>query len=51
MGLRIVQVDAFADRLFAGNPAAVCVLPETRAEEWMQAVAVMDAGRAGVMEL
>lgn len=39
MGLRIVQVDAFADRPFAGNPAAVCVLPETRGEEWMQAVA------------
>src|SRR5438105_3110238 len=30
MGLRIVQVDAFTDRAFGGNPAAVCVLPEPR---------------------
>lgn len=35
----IVQVDAFADRPFAGNPAAVCVLDAPREEEWMQAVA------------
>jgi len=33
------QVDAFADRPFAGNPAAVCVLPAARDEEWMQLVA------------
>jgi len=39
MGLRIVQVDAFTDRLFGGNPAAVCVLPEPRDAAWMQAVA------------
>ncbi len=39
MGLRIVQVDAFADRPFAGNPAAVCVLPEAREAGWMQLVA------------
>ena len=26
MGVRISQVDAFTDRPFAGNPAAVCVL-------------------------
>ena len=39
MGLQIVQVDAFADRPFAGNPAAVCVLPAPRDEAWMQAVA------------
>jgi PhzF family phenazine biosynthesis protein len=35
----ITQVDAFADRPFAGNPAAVCVLPEARDAEWMQLVA------------
>jgi PhzF family phenazine biosynthesis protein len=35
----IVQVDAFADRPFRGNPAAVCILEAPRAEEWMQAVA------------
>src|SRR2546428_13157695 len=39
MPLRIVQVDAFTSKLFAGNPAAVCVLPAARDERWMQAVA------------
>ena len=39
MPLRIVQVDAFTDRPFAGNPAAVCVLPEPRSAEWMASVA------------
>ena len=36
---RITQVDAFTDRLFGGNPAAVCVLPAARDEEWMRNVA------------
>jgi pimeloyl-ACP methyl ester carboxylesterase len=35
----IVQVDAFADRPFTGNPAAVCVLDAPASEEWMQSVA------------
>lgn len=35
----ITQVDAFTDRPFAGNPAAVCVLREPRDEGWMQNVA------------
>ena len=39
MGLTIVQVDAFTDTPFAGNPAAVCLLPEPRDERWMQDVA------------
>jgi len=39
MGLKIVQVDAFANRAFRGNPAAVCVLPAPRDERWMQDVA------------
>jgi len=39
VSLPIVQVDAFADRPFGGNPAAVCVLPEARDEAWMQLVA------------
>jgi PhzF family phenazine biosynthesis protein len=34
-----LQVDAFTDRPFAGNPAAVCLLEEERDEQWMQAVA------------
>src|SRR3989475_2162579 len=40
MGLRIVQVDAFASRPFSGNPAAVCILPGPRDERWMQDVAL-----------
>src|SRR6266853_1324402 len=28
MPLRITQVDAFTNRPFAGNPAAVCILPK-----------------------
>jgi PhzF family phenazine biosynthesis protein len=39
MGLRITQVDAFTDMPFAGNPAAVCLLPAPRDEGWMQNVA------------
>ncbi|MBA3766450.1 MAG: PhzF family phenazine biosynthesis protein [Acidobacteria bacterium] len=39
MGLRITQVDAFTDKPFAGNPAAVCLLPEPRDESWMRDVA------------
>ncbi len=32
-------VDAFTDRPFAGNPAAVCVLAEPRDDRWMQQIA------------
>jgi len=39
MGLRITQVDAFADQPFHGNPAAVCVLPAAAEEDWMRKVA------------
>jgi PhzF family phenazine biosynthesis protein len=39
MGLQIFQVDAFTDKPFRGNPAAVCLLPGPRDETWMQAVA------------
>lgn len=35
----IVQVDAFTDRPFAGNPAAVCILDGPREEQWMRDVA------------
>lgn len=35
----IVQVDAFTNRPFAGNPAAVCVLTAPADERWMQSVA------------
>jgi PhzF family phenazine biosynthesis protein len=39
MAVKIYQVDAFAEQLFKGNPAAVCILPEPRQDAWMQAVA------------
>jgi PhzF family phenazine biosynthesis protein len=35
----ITHVDAFAERAFSGNPAAVCVLNEDRDAAWMQLVA------------
>ena len=39
MAISIVQVDSFTQKPFAGNPAAVCVLPEARPEAWMRDVA------------
>jgi PhzF family phenazine biosynthesis protein len=39
MGVTIYQVDAFTDKPYKGNPAAVCLLEETREDAWMQAVA------------
>jgi PhzF family phenazine biosynthesis protein len=38
-GIPFWQVDAFADRPFTGNPAAVCVLGSDRDHVWLQAVA------------
>jgi PhzF family phenazine biosynthesis protein len=39
MVLPLFHVDAFTDRPFAGNPAAVCLLPSWKDEQWLQAVA------------
>ncbi len=39
MGEEIFQVDAFTDRAFAGNPAAVCILKKARDDDWRQNVA------------
>lgn len=39
MTIRLTQVDAFTDKPFSGNPAAVCLLAEPQSEQWMQAVA------------
>src|SRR5262245_50499034 len=36
----IVQVDAFSDKPYAGNPAGVCILDEPRSDDWMQNVAM-----------
>jgi PhzF family phenazine biosynthesis protein len=40
MPIPLFQVDAFTDRAFAGNPAAVCLLPAASDDRWMQAVAL-----------
>jgi len=37
--IEIYQVDAFTDKPFAGNPAAVCLLKESAEASWMQNVA------------
>jgi PhzF family phenazine biosynthesis protein len=39
MTTRIIQVDAFTDTPYRGNPAAVCVLDDAGDETWMQNVA------------
>lgn len=39
MSILLHQIDAFTDRPFAGNPAAVCLLAEPRNDAWLQAVA------------
>jgi len=39
MGIASYQVDAFTDKPFRGNPAAICILLELREEAWMQNVA------------
>jgi PhzF family phenazine biosynthesis protein len=35
----ILQIDAFTNRPYSGNPAAVCLLQDERDDVWMQAVA------------
>ena len=37
--MKLHQIDAFTDRPFAGNPAAVCLLDGPRDDGWLQAVA------------
>jgi len=39
MGIPLLQVDAFTDRPFHGNPAGVCLLDAARDDAWMQSVA------------
>lgn len=39
MGQKITVVDAFTEKPFAGNPAAVCILPRSCPEDWMRNVA------------
>jgi predicted PhzF superfamily epimerase YddE/YHI9 len=37
--MRLLQVDAFTDRPFRGNPAAVCIMDGARDTAWMQSIA------------
>jgi predicted PhzF superfamily epimerase YddE/YHI9 len=37
--MNIYIVDAFTDKPFKGNPAAVCILESAKSDEWMQSVA------------
>ena len=39
MSFPIVQVDAFTDTPFSGNPAVICILPAQVDAQWMQRVA------------
>jgi PhzF family phenazine biosynthesis protein len=38
--MKIYQVDAFAEKLFEGNPAGVCIMPGPAGDHWMQSVAM-----------
>jgi PhzF family phenazine biosynthesis protein len=37
--MRLLQIDAFTDQPFRGNPAAVCLLDAERDDAWMQSLA------------
>ena len=37
--MRLLQIDAFTDEPFKGNPAAVCFLEQQKTSDWMQHVA------------
>jgi PhzF family phenazine biosynthesis protein len=39
VGFPLFHVDAFTNRPLAGNPATVCILPDWREDQWLQAVA------------
>jgi PhzF family phenazine biosynthesis protein len=39
MGPKIFKVDAFTEKPFSGNPAAVCILLKKRGKVWMQSIA------------
>ena len=39
MTIPIYQVDAFTEKIYAGNPAAICPLQEWIPEEQMQQIA------------
>jgi len=39
LSIELLQVDAFTDRPFGGNPAAVCLVDKMPDDDWMQALA------------
>jgi len=39
MSQKVVQIDSFTDKPFAGNPAAVCLMSKPAEPSWMQLVA------------
>ena len=39
MAYKLYQVDAFTNRAYAGNPAAVVILTKAQPDDWMQQVA------------
>ena len=39
MKIKLFQIDAFADKVFSGNPAAVCVLEQWLSDKMMQNIA------------
>jgi len=39
MTYNLFQVDAFTDKAFRGNPAAVCLLEALAEDAWMQSLA------------
>jgi len=39
MSQEIIQVDAFTDKAFSGNPAGVCIMEKAAEAQWMQNVA------------
>jgi hypothetical protein len=48
----LFQVDAFTDKPFAGNPAAVCLLQHEAEFDWMRAVgAEMNTNHSGELEV
>ena len=38
--MKIYQVDAFAEKIFEGNPAGVCILQGAADQQWMQDIAM-----------
>lgn len=52
MTVKVFQVDAFAQTPFAGNPAAVCLLPGPAEAQWMQRMAAeMNLAATAFVEL